>query len=100
MRRNENGGHGREGPGLRSALGTCLPLLIALILLAPFQGASAAVQIESGTTQSLGNTMSHGSTSYVIYYTYPSVAQVGSNLTISLSLRVQAFTGVIEFTVG
>jgi hypothetical protein len=77
-----------------------LPLLMTLILLAPFQSAGAAVQIESGSTQQLGNTMSHGSTSYVIFYTYPSAAQVGSNLTISLSLRVQAFSGVIEFAVG
>jgi hypothetical protein len=91
---------GRERGGARSALRPYLPLLMALILLAPLQSATAAVQIESGSTQALGNTMSHGSTSYIIYYTYPSAAQVGSNLTISLSLRVQAFSGVIEFAVG
>src|SRR5579863_6456343 len=94
--RSEKDANGREGGSARRAPGLYLPLLMTLILLAPLQSASAAVQIESGSTQQLGNTMSNGSTSYVIYYTYPSEAQVGSNLTISLSLRVQAFTGVIE----
>lgn len=74
-----------------------LPLLVAVILLAPLQSASAAVQIESGQTQQLGNSLAQGSTSYIIYYTYPSTAQVGSNLTISLSLRVGQFSGVLQF---
>ena len=86
--------------GARRALMLYLPLLVALILLATFQSAMAAVQIESGMTQQLGNTPNRGTTSYVIYYTYPSMVPVGSNLTISLSLHVGSFSGVIEFTVG
>jgi hypothetical protein len=53
--------------------------------------------MESGQTQQLGNNLAGGDTSYIIYYTYPSTAQVGSNLTISLSLRVGAFSGVLQF---
>lgn len=100
MRCSENEAHGRDGGASRSALRLCLPLVITLILLAPLQSASAAVQIESGSTQPLGNSMSHGSTSYLVYYTYPSTAQVGSNVTISLTVRLGQFTGLIEFIVG
>lgn len=74
-----------------------LPFVFALILLAPFQGASAAVQMISGSTQQLGNTEAHGSTSYVVNYTYPATAQVGTNLTISLTLHVGQFSGLIEY---
>jgi hypothetical protein len=98
MRYSENEGHGRETGGARPAFRPYMPvLLLALILLAPFQGASADAQILSGQTQQLGNSLAQGSTAYIIYYTYPSVAQVGSNLTISLSLRVGQFSGVLQF---
>jgi len=53
--------------------------------------------MESGTTGQLGNNMAHGTTSYVVDYTYPSVAQVGMNLTVSLTLRVGQFSGLIEY---
>jgi len=99
MHHSENEGRGL-GRGARRALLLYLPLVATLILLAPFQTAMAAAQIESGTTQQLGNVTNQGTTSYVIYYTYPSTAPVGSNLTISLSLHVGSFSGVIEFIVG
>jgi hypothetical protein len=81
----------------RMLLRRFLPFVFALILLAPFQGASAAVPIISGSTQQLGNNESHGSTSYVVDFTYPATAQVGTNVTISLSLHVGQFTGLIEY---
>jgi len=98
MRSSEKDDQGRERGGAPPALMLYLPLLLCLILLGTFQSASAAVQIESGSTQQLGNTLNHGSTSYVVDYTYPSVAQVGTNLTISLTLHVGQFNGVIEYT--
>jgi len=72
-------------------------MLPILILLGTFQSAGAAVQIISGSTQQLGNSMAHGSTTYVVDYTYPSAAQVGTNLTISLSLHVGQFSGLIGY---
>lgn len=99
MNRSESEGRKLER-GAGRAFVLCLPLLVTLIILAPFQSAMAAVQMESGSTQQLGNTTNQGTTSYVVDYTYPSAAQVGSNLTVSLSLHVQAFSGVIEFILG
>ncbi len=91
---NSTGENRRRG---RILLRRFLPLVFALILLAPSQGATAAVQIISGSTQQMGNTESHGSTSYVVDFTYPATAQVGTNLTISVSLHVGQFTGIIEY---
>ncbi|MGH9918289.1 MAG: hypothetical protein ACRD6W_05385 [Nitrososphaerales archaeon] len=99
MHRTKNEGR-RLKRGAQRALVLYLPLLVTLILLSPFQGAMAAAQVESGMTQTLGNSTNQGTTSYVVYYTYPSTAPVGSNLTISLSLHVGSFSGVIEFIVG
>lgn len=96
MLRSEKEGHGRAGRKGK-VLKRCSPLLLTLILLAPFQGASAAVQMISGSTQQLGNTMAHGTTSYVVDYTYPSTAEVGTNLTVSLTLHVGQFGGIIEY---
>jgi hypothetical protein len=74
-----------------------LPLFFTLLLLAPFQGASAAVPIITGSTQPLGNDEAHGTTSYVIDYSYPATAQVGTNLTLTFSLHVGQFNGLIEY---
>jgi len=98
MLSGEKDGHGREGGGAWSALKRYLPLLLTVILLGTFQSAGAAAQVESGSTQQLGNTMTHGSTSYVVDYTYPSMAQVGTNLTISVTLHVGQFGGLIAYT--
>jgi hypothetical protein len=94
---NKNNSHGRGGRGSRNALRPYLPVLLALILLIPFQTASAAVQLVSGQTQTLGNNVAHGTTSYVVDYTYPATAQVGTNFNISLTLRVGQFGGLIEY---
>jgi hypothetical protein len=52
----------------------------------------------TGETQTVGNTLTpQGTTSYVIYYSYPSVANVGTNLTISLTLHVNQFSGYVEY---
>jgi hypothetical protein len=95
MHSEEKDEHGRGRA--RSTFKRYLPLLLTLTLLGTFQSAGAAVQIISGSTEQLGNTMSHGSTTYVVDYTYPSVAQVGTNLTISLSLHVGEFSGIIGY---
>jgi hypothetical protein len=81
----------------RALLKRTAPLVFVLTLLVAFQGAGAAVQLVSGSTQELGNTMAHGSTSYIVDYTYPATAQVGTNLNISLTLRVGQFSGLIDY---
>jgi hypothetical protein len=90
-------GDEKGGRSKRAMLKPYLPFLLALILFSSFQSATAAPQIESGVTQQLGNNLAHGTTSYVVDYTYPSTAQVGTNLTIGVTLRVQQFTGIIEY---
>jgi hypothetical protein len=85
-----------EKRGLGKWLGL-LPLVLSLVMLAPLQGANAAATILSGQTQQLGNDESHGSTSYIIDYTYPSMAQVGTNITVAVTLHVGQFTGIIEY---
>jgi len=87
----------RGRAGKRASLKRYLPLLLTLMLLAPFQGASAAAPILSGSTQTLGNSEAHGTTSYVIDYTYPATAQVGTNLTLTFTLHVGQFNGLIEY---
>jgi hypothetical protein len=68
------------------------------MLLISFQGASAAVQTTSGSTPPMGNTLPRGTTSYVVSYSYPSTAQVGTNLTIALTLRVISLGGIVQYT--
>jgi hypothetical protein len=70
------------------------------ILLACSQTVDA-VSMTTGMTQTIGNVLTNeGTTSYVIYYSYPSVAYVGTNLTISLSLHVNQFSGYVEYIQG
>jgi hypothetical protein len=69
---------------------------LALVPLIPFQTAQAEVPFTSGTIP-LGNTLQFGSTSYTIYYSYPPVAQVGTNMTIVVTLRVGLLTGSVDY---
>jgi hypothetical protein len=86
----------KDGGGVRSAP-ALLSAILAVLLLVSSQGVRAAVPTTSGVTQTIGNTLVSGTTSYNVHYSYPSVAQVGTNLTISLALHVNAFTGRIEY---
>src|SRR5438105_15051356 len=74
----------------------CIPILLAVILLVPVQGVSAASQISSGTIP-LSNTLAYGNTAYSVAYSYPSTAQVGTNLTVKVSLHVVSLTGLVEY---
>ena len=67
------------------------------MLMISFQGVSAAAQITSGSTQVLGNTLPRGTTAYVVYYSYPSTAQVGTNITIALTLHVNSLSGIVHY---
>jgi hypothetical protein len=71
-------------------------LLGAMVFLTPIQNTQAAVQATSGVVQ-LSNTLSVGVTTYSVDYSYPSIAQVGSNLTIALTLDVDSLTGLVEY---
>jgi hypothetical protein len=71
-------------------------LLGVMVFLTPIQNAQAAVQVTSGAVQ-LSNTLSVGDTAYSVDYSYPSIAQVGSNLTIALTLDVDSLTGLVEY---
>jgi hypothetical protein len=82
-----------RGVSLRRVL---LVALGAMVFLAPIQNAQAAVQETSGALQ-LSNTLSVGDTAYTVDYSYPSVAQVGSNLTVALTLHVDSLTGLVEY---
>jgi len=86
----------KDGEGVRSAP-ALLSAILAVLMLVSFQGVRAAVPTTSGVTETMGNALTSGSTSYNVYYSYASVAQVGTNLTISLTLHVNAFTGRIEY---
>ena len=83
---------------MRATLKGGSPAILTMMLLISFQGASAAVQTTSGSTPPMGNTLPRGTTSYVIYYSYPSTAQVGTNLTIELTLHVVSLTGIVQYT--
>jgi hypothetical protein len=59
---------------------------------------SPAVPMTNGVTQTMGNVLPQsGVTSYKVYYSYPSAALVGTNLTVSLSLRLNQFEGNVEY---
>ncbi|HVB95061.1 MAG TPA: hypothetical protein VND41_00480 [Nitrososphaerales archaeon] len=96
---SEKDGRGREGRARPSAL-RLFPVLFTLVLLISFQGANAAVQVTSGVTQQMGNILPQGNTSYEVLYSYPSTADVGTNLTIALTLHITAFSGQIEYILG
>ena len=70
--------------------------LLILILLGSAQGVGAAGQTVSGITR-LGNNLGFGTTSYSVTWAHPSIAQVGSNLTISVTLKVDNLTGQIDY---
>src|SRR5271169_4530523 len=93
FRRKEDGSYRMARP---SGLRGLLPAFLAAILLIPVLGAHAAVQDTSGTVQ-VGNSLQYGTTSYSVKYSYPSTIDVGSNLTISVTLHVNAFSGLVEY---
>lgn len=82
-----------KGIALKQVL---LIALGAMVFLTPIANAQAAVPVASGAVQ-LSNTLSVGDTAYSVNYSYPSVAQVGSNLTIALTLHVDSLTGLVEY---
>ncbi len=90
---------GSGGVGGQTTLSRLLPVLPIIALLVPVQGIGATVQVSSGTTQ-LGNTLTFGTTAYSVDYSYPVMAEVGSNLTIAVSLHVNSLSGVIEYIGG
>jgi len=73
-----------------------LPVVLAMVFLLLVQSTLAAVQITSGTSQ-LSNTLAYGNTAYSVDYSYPTIAKVGTNLTISFTLHVISLTGLVEF---
>src|SRR5712692_583182 len=89
-------GRGRDGRAYRAAGWRLLPALLTVILLIPTQGVHAAVQNTSGILH-LSNTLPGGSTAYSIDYSYPSTIQVGTNLTVAVTLRVTSLTGRIDY---
>jgi hypothetical protein len=66
----------------------------------PVQNAFSAAQVTSGTVN-VGNTfLGAGNTSYSIGYSYPSTADVGTNLTVAITLQVASLTGLIEYMIN
>jgi hypothetical protein len=94
MLRNEK--DGRRGVH-RAVPRRFLPALLLLVLLIPVQTVGASVQYTSGTV-TVGNSLEYGTTQYIIDYAYPSTAQVGTNLSISVRLHVGNLTGLVEYT--
>ncbi len=90
-------GQGNRATKLRMRLS--LPILLGLILLIPVQVGNSAVGTNSGTTK-LSNTLQYGNTAYSVDYSYPSVAQVGKNMTITVFLHVDALTGLAEYIIS
>jgi hypothetical protein len=88
---------GRERRPKRTWSWRFFPALLAMILLVPVTGALAQAQDTSGTVQ-LGNALQYGNTSYSVKYSYPSTAEVGTNLTITVTLHVDSLTGLVEYT--
>jgi hypothetical protein len=87
---------------MRSPRGLDLPALVVVtIILLTCSQTADAVPMTTGATETIGNVLpDKGTTSYVIYYSYPSVAYVGGDLTISLTLHVNQFTGLVEYIVS
>jgi hypothetical protein len=87
---------GRDSIAKRAKFKRFLPLLLVMILLIQCQKTNAAVQSTSGSVQ-LGNTLQYGATAYSVEFSYPSTAEVGTNLTIALTLHVDSLTGLVEY---
>jgi hypothetical protein len=85
-----DGGAGRTSPK------SFTPVILAILLLIPVQSAYAAVQTTSGAVQ-LSNALSNGNTAYSVQYSYPSTADVGTNLNVTLTLHVDSLTGLVDY---
>jgi hypothetical protein len=96
MSRKEKDVRGREARAHRTTVWRFLPALLALIFLAPITSVSADTQITSGTAQ-VSNALEYGNTVYSIEWSYPSTAQVGTNLTIAVTLHVISLNGLVEY---
>ena len=96
MLRKEKEAGGREDGAHRTLPRRLLIVLVTIILLTPFYGVHAAAQITSGTAE-LSNRLQYGTTAYSVDYSYPSTAEVGTNLTMTVSLHVNSLTGVVEY---
>ncbi len=83
----------------RTTLWRFFPVLMTLVLLIPGQNVYAAVETTSGSAQ-MGNTLQNGSTSYTVSYSYPATAEVGKNLTLSLTMHVDSLSGLIEYAIN
>src|SRR6266480_5423778 len=83
-----------RGTSTRTAFRRFLLGLLAVILFTPLQGANAA---DPSGTVPLSNTLAYGNTAYSVAYSYPSTAQVGTNLTVKVSLHVISLTGLVEY---
>ena len=74
-------------------------LLCILIVAAPLisaQKARGEGQVVTGTAL-LSNSLQYGSTAYAVIYSHPSAAEVGTNLTLTITLRVVSFTGLVDY---
>jgi hypothetical protein len=87
---------GHDGKAGRQMLMIVLPVLLAVTSLIAVPNTYAEAQITSGVT-ALSNTLAYGNTAYSIDYSYPSTADVGSNLTIAVTLHVNSLTGLVEY---
>ena len=67
-----------------------------MVLLIQSQKTYAAVESTSGSVH-LGNTLQYGATAYSVEYSYPSTAEVGTSLTIAVTLHVDSLTGLVEY---
>jgi hypothetical protein len=84
----------------RSTVSRFLPVLAAMILMLPVQSAYSAAPVTSGSVH-MGNTfLGAGNTGYSIDYSYPSTADVGTNLTVTVTLHVDSLTGLIEYMIN
>ncbi len=96
MSRDRNDASGLRGGHI---VWSILSVLLAVVLFLAVLTSHAEVQYTSGAVQ-LGNTLQYGSTSYSVKYSYPSTAEVGTNLTISVTLHVNSLTGLVEYITG
>ncbi len=91
------GARSRTRPGVGSRHATvALVTAVFIILLGLYQLSYAAGQDGSGTAQ-LSDTLQYGTVSYAVDYSHPSVAMTGTNLTVQVTLHVNALTGLIEY---